>query len=158
MNRTGSMGSWVGPAVTRMRLPARSRPADSAANVASPTNSRAPRVITTCTVAPDCVNRRRRYAALYAATPPVTPRSTRRPASGERPEVLLDADTLGPLEDDLAFGDLLQGDRQRLVLQPARLDERRHELSAALAELAVVGVDLAGPFRGEDDERVLRVH
>src|SRR5205823_2451069 len=86
--------------------------------------------------------------------PPVTPSSTRRPASGD----LLDADTLGPLEDDLAFGDLLQGDRQRLVLQPARLYERRHELSAALAELAVVRVDLAGPLRGEDDERVLRVH
>src|SRR2546423_4833471 len=93
-------------------------------------------------------------AALYAAIPPVTPRRTRLPDSVD----LLDADTLGPLEDDLALGDLLQRDRQRLVLQAAGLDERRHELAAALAELAVVGVDLARPLRREDDQGVLRVH
>src|SRR5256714_14358965 len=86
--------------------------------------------------------------------PPVTPSRTRLPDNAD----LLDAGTLGPLEDDLALGDLLQRDRQRLVLQATRLNERRDELAAALAELAVVRVDLAGPLGGEDDERVLRVH
>src|SRR5438270_2678225 len=86
--------------------------------------------------------------------PPVTPSRTRLPASG----LLLDSDTFGPLEDDLAVGDLLQRDRERLVLQAAALHERRDELAPALAELAVVRVDLAGPLGGEDDQCVLRVH
>src|SRR5580704_3930150 len=45
----------------------------SAANVSGVTNSRAPRVITTCTLKSSCCNRRTSSAALYAATPPVTP-------------------------------------------------------------------------------------
>src|SRR5262244_3901804 len=45
----------------------------SAANVSGVTNSRAPRVITTCTLNPSCWRRRTSSAALYAATPPVTP-------------------------------------------------------------------------------------
>src|SRR5205085_6525423 len=127
---------------------------DSAANVASPTNFVAPRVITICTSAPAWRSLLVRMAALYAAMPPVTPRRTRLPDTGD----LFDADTLGPLEDDLALGDLLQRDRQRLVLQAAGLDERRDELAAALAELAVIRVDLARSLRREDDERVLGVH
>src|SRR5437588_5284295 len=127
---------------------------ESAANVASPTNLVAPAVITTCTSAPAWRSLLVRMAALYAAIPPVTPRRTRLPDSGD----LLDADTLGPLEDDLALGDLLHRDRQRLVLQSARLDERRHELAAALAELAVVRVDLARPLRRQDHQRVLGIH
>src|SRR5207245_8246577 len=109
-------------------------------------------VITTWTEAPSCVSKRVSEQALYAAMPPVTPSSTRRPASG-----LLDANSLRPLGVDVAIGDLLQGDRQRLVLQAAGLDERRHELAAALSELAVVGVDLTGALGGEDDQGVLRV-
>src|SRR5882762_5192777 len=45
----------------------------SDANVSGVTNSRAPRVITTSTVNPSCCRRRTSSAALYAATPPVTP-------------------------------------------------------------------------------------
>src|SRR2546423_1857654 len=86
--------------------------------------------------------------------PPVTPSRTCLPASGD----LLDTDTLGSLEGDLALGDLLQGDGQWLGLQPARLDERWNELPPTLAELAVVRVDLAGPLRRQDDQGGLGVH
>src|SRR5882762_2080162 len=44
-----------------------------AAKVSGVMNSRAPRVITTSTVNPSCCRRRTSSAALYAATPPVTP-------------------------------------------------------------------------------------
>src|SRR5436853_7898927 len=84
--------------------------------------------------------------------PPVTPRRTRRPASG-----LLDANSVRTFGADVALGDLLEGDRQSLVAETAGLDERRNELAAALAELVVIGVDLASAFRGDDHERVLRV-
>src|SRR5215475_6148057 len=49
----------------------------SAANVRGVTNSRAARVITTCTVCPASCRRRTSSADLYAATPPVTPRVMR---------------------------------------------------------------------------------
>src|SRR4029079_11347060 len=65
-------------------------------------------------------------------------------------------DLLGAFVGDLAFGDLLEGDRQRLVAQP-RLDERRHEVATAFAELAVVRVDLPRALRGYDHEGVLGV-
>src|SRR3954469_7254560 len=84
--------------------------------------------------------------------PPVTPRRTRRPASK-----LLDANSVGTFGTDVALGDLLEGDRERLFAKAAGLDERRHELSAAFAELVVIGVDLARALRGDDHERVLRV-
>src|SRR5690242_9543618 len=44
-----------------------------AAKVSGVTNSRAAVVITTCTLCPSCWRRRTSSAALYAATPPVTP-------------------------------------------------------------------------------------
>src|SRR5437764_14460138 len=103
--------------------------------------------MTTWTVAPAPVSRRVRWPALYAAMPPVTPRSTRRPASG-----LLDASSIRPFCADRALRDLLERDGQRLVPQTSGLDERRHELSAALAELVVIGVDLASALRGDDHE------
>jgi len=86
--------------------------------------------------------------------PPVTPRRTRRPAS-EDP--LLDANPFRSLEGDLPLGDLLQGHRQGLVGEATGLHQRRNELAAALAQLAVVGVDLPGPLGGQDDQRVLGI-
>src|SRR5579871_5787634 len=57
---------------------------------------------------------------------------------------------------ELALGDLLEGHRQEVLR--ARLDQRRREaLEAALAELVVVVVDLAGALGGGDHERVLAV-
>src|ERR671931_2444138 len=94
--------------------------------------------------------------------PPVTPSNTWRPARG--PDVpaspgamgvLLRGCGLETLEGDLAFGDLSQGDGQWLGAEA--LDQRRHELAAALAELAVVRVDLPGPLGGQDDQRVARI-
>src|SRR4051794_13670764 len=110
--------------------------------------------------------------------PPVTPSSTLRPASdpsafgsitalpgnrrrtGSSVAGLLDAflQALGALVPDLALGDLLERDRERLVAQARRLDERRHELAAAFAELRVVRVDLAGPLGGQRHEAELGVH
>jgi hypothetical protein len=53
--------------------------------------------------------------ALYAAMPPQTPSRMRRPA---RPATSVDLDDLlGAFVGDLALGDLLEGDRQRLVAQ-----------------------------------------
>src|SRR3954465_7344160 len=111
-------------------------------------------VSTTVTSAPSARSARAREAALEGAVPPQTPSNTRRPARAAT-SVDLD-DLLGALVGDLALGDLLEGDRQRLVAQTG-LDERRHELAAAFAELAVVRVDLSRALRGHDHERVLRV-
>src|ERR687891_2436235 len=55
----------------------------SAENVASPTNRVAPRVITGTTWAPRSTRRRQTSMALYAAMPPDTPRTMRRPSSME---------------------------------------------------------------------------
>src|SRR5204862_1521966 len=57
---------------------------------------------------------------------------------------------------DLALGDFLEGHGQ--VVLGARLDERRQLVEGALAQLVVVVVDLPGALRGDDDERVARVH
>src|SRR5690606_32191724 len=142
--------------------------------VAAPTNSRAPAVMTTSTVAPAVTRPRATSAALYAAMPPETPRTTRRPVStalesstGRSGLVALDlalheVERVLPLElgglgrHDLALGDLLEGDRQRLVR--VGHDQRRDVLAEALAELAVVLVDLAGALGGEVDEVELGVH
>src|SRR5213593_1078315 len=85
--------------------------------------------------------------------PPVTPSRTRRPASG-----LLDPNPFGALGLDLPLGDLLQGDREWLVLEAAPLDERGNELAPALAELVVIGVDLSSPPGGQNDQRVFGVY
>src|SRR3990170_4118789 len=110
--------------------------------------------------------------------PPETPSSTRRPVSAEDPLAstcptsavrarslrlrrpageLVGDDPFGTLRLDLALGDLLEGDGERLVLQ-AGLDQRRDELGPALAELVVVRVDLSRAPGGEDHQRVLGVH
>src|SRR6266508_6662259 len=85
--------------------------------------------------------------------PPETPSSTRRPASGS----LLGVGLLGSLVVDLPFGDLLEGDRERLVGE-AGLDERRYEFPAPLTELVVVGVDLSRALGRQDHEGVLRIN
>ena len=57
---------------------------------------------------------------------------------------------------DLARGDLLEGDLQ--VVLRARLDHRRRVLvERALAEVVVVGVDLAGALGGHEHARVVGV-
>src|SRR5437764_15414230 len=58
---------------------------------------------------------------------------------------------------DLALRDLFE--RHREVVLRARLDERGQELvERAFAKLVVVVVDLPGPLRRHDHERVARVH
>src|SRR5215475_12442277 len=52
--------------------------------------------------------------------------------------------------------DLTQRDRQRLFVD-MRLDERSDVLEQALAELAVIGVDLPGTLRRVDHKAVFRV-
>src|SRR3954454_19071124 len=93
----------------------------------------------TRTSAPWSRSRRTRMHALYAAIPPVTPRSTRRPLrtlgavdanvrtpitgrGGGHVGELLDAGRVRSLGLDLALGDLHERDRQRLARQ-ARPDQ-----------------------------------
>jgi hypothetical protein len=64
---------------------------------------------------------------------------------------------LGLLDLQHALAGLAQCDRQRLLLH-AGLNERADVLKQALAELRVVGVNLAGPLRGKDDQPVLAVN
>src|SRR6478672_378248 len=111
-------------------------------------------VRTAVTSIPASDSRRARSADLYAAMPPVTPSNTRRPCDSGT-SVDLD-DLLGTLVVDLALGDLLEGDRERLVAEPG-LNERRHELASPLAELVVVRVDLTCALRRQDHQRVLGV-
>src|SRR5918992_138452 len=125
----------------------------SAANVSGPMNRVAASVRTTDTSAPAALSKRATSAALYAAIPPETPSTTRRPASGS----LLGLGLLGSLVVDLPFGDLLERDRERLVRE-AGFHERGHELTPALAELVVVRVDLSRPLGGHDHQGVLRIH
>src|SRR6266852_209340 len=112
----------------------------SAANVSGVTNSRAPRVITTCTLNPSCCKRRTSSAALYAATPPVTP-SVIRIAAFRGPLLpplipfLVDVDRsrLGEVVLDQAVLQLFAGDPRGL--QGSRVfDQRRrarHDLPRA---------------------------
>src|SRR3989442_7100798 len=93
-------------------------------------------VRTAVTSIPASDSRRARSADLYAAMPPVTPSNTRRPC-GSGTSVDLD-DLLGALVVDLALGDLLEGDRERLVTE-AGLHERRGELHSAPPQPVVVG-------------------
>ncbi len=53
--------------------------------------------------------------------------------------------------------DLTQCDRQRLLLRAGRLHQRSDVLQQALAQLRVVGVDLAGPLGRVDHQAVLGV-
>src|SRR5688500_12939772 len=72
-------------------------------------------------------------------------------------DLLLDP-VRSPLVGDLAFGYLLERDRQRLrsALAPER-DLRRGVLGHALSELGEIGGDLPAALGGEQDERVLGV-
>ena len=56
----------------------------------------------------------------------------------------------------LAFVDLAQRDRERLLLNRG-LDQRADVIEQTLAELGVVGVDLAGALGCEQDQLVLGV-
>ena len=130
---------------------------DSAAQVAAPTKRSADPVGTTRTAWPLSVSRRSSSAALYAAMPPLTPRTTRgRRQTGDvcpvrRPFRLVDR-----LGAEQALVDLAERDGQRLLVDVG-LDERADVLQQALAELGVVGVDLASALGGVDDEAVLGV-
>src|SRR5580658_8207873 len=84
-------------------------------------------------------------SALYAAIPPLTPRSTR-------------ATPLLPVvELQLALGDFLEGDRE--VVLRTRVDHRWRELvERPLTEIVVIRVDLTGALGGHDHARVVGVH
>src|SRR5204862_7704457 len=130
----------------------------SASNVVRPTNSSAPCVNTGMTYAPASTSRRHTSTALYAAIPPETPRTIRRPSRIGLPRApLFGGVFLGVVgaglrldRDDLACGDLFERDRQRLAGHRRHL--RRDDGPEALAELAEVGVDLPSPFRTQCDE------
>src|SRR4051795_7528573 len=62
---------------------------------------------------------------------------------------------VGGLGREKAGVDLAHRDRERLLLRSG-LDQRADVLEQALAELAVVGVDLTGALGREDHQRVLR--
>src|SRR3954470_1317119 len=156
---------------------------ESASKVAAPTKCSAPGVGTTRTSWPASVNSRSSRAALYAATPPLTPSTMRLTASilpvrertrqrlpgalpnrgwarpGSRPERARGGkdgvlSVLAGGVGEQALVDLAQRDRQRLLLR-GRVDERADVLEQALGELAVVGVDLPRALGGEDHQAVL---
>src|ERR1700712_3861531 len=58
---------------------------------------------------------------------------------------------------ELVFVDLVQGDRQGLVVDAGVHQGAAVVEQAAFVEVSVVVVDLAGALRGEDHERVLGV-
>src|SRR4051794_13518843 len=153
---------------------------DSASKVAAPTKCRAPGVGTTRTSCPASVNARSTKAALYAATPPLTPstieltclilptrRRTRQLLPGASSENTPCPPPLASSRRDPAWGlvlaggvgqqalvDLAQGDGEGLLLRGG-IDQRADVLQQALGELAVVGVDLPRALGGEDDQPVL---
>src|SRR4051794_3808908 len=87
--------------------------------------------------------------------PPLTPRITLGSDAWAPPVMSAGSDLrLELLETEQGVIDLAQRHRQRLLLHVGR-DEWPDVLEQALAELAVVGVDLAGALGGVDDERVL---
>src|SRR5262249_28317089 len=117
---------------------------DSASKVAAPTNRSAASVGTTVTWWPASASSRTSSAALYAAMPPATPSSTSATRSA-----------FGGLAGQQAVVDLPEGDGQRLLLRRG-LHQGADVLQQPLAELAVVGVDLARTLGGIDDQTVLR--
>src|SRR5215471_4250080 len=79
--------------------------------------------------------------------PPVTPRRTRRGMAA----------ALGLVRVlDLALSSLFEGHRQ--VVLRAGLDEGWKLVEGAFTELVVVVVDLPGTLRGDDHQRIARVH
>src|ERR1700675_1408384 len=110
------------------------------------------------------MSRRQISTALYAAMPPETPSTTRRPASAGIGALLgglcVDlVDGLGFRCDlrvvDLVGCDLLEADRQGLARD--RRDLGRHRLTEAPSEMVELRVDVTGPARGDRDEAELRV-
>src|SRR6056300_343672 len=100
--------------------------------------------------------------------PPLTPRTTLRPASmtgsagvvvgesltdGERELLSNLLDRLRP--HDLVGVDLLEGEAERLASGGG--DLRRNHVTEAITELVEVGVDVPGPAGGQGDERELGV-
>src|SRR3954468_17038724 len=145
---------------------------DSASKVAAPTKCNAPGVGTTRTSCPASVNARSTKAALYAATPPLTPstieltclilptrRRTRQLLPGASSSVQVAP--FGAAGSVLAGGvgqqalvDLAQRDREGLLLGSG-VDQGADVLQQALGQLAVVRVDLPRALGGEDDQAVL---
>src|SRR5262245_54035448 len=126
-------------------------------------NRSAPFVMTGITWAPASTSRRHTSMALYAAIPPLTPRTTRRPASAVTTSLARfvrrvgletefgDVGLLGHRDgNDLVGGDLLEADRQRLPGD--RRDLGRHDGPEAVAQVTEVRVDLAGSPRRQGDE------
>ena len=107
----------------------------SAEKVVVPTKCNAPSVRTGETWAPPSTKRRQTSIALYAAIPPVTPRTMRRPWNAVMRQEWIGANADGSLGlglaggfcglgvshgldahwHDLVGGDLLEGDRERLA-------------------------------------------
>src|SRR4051794_39734461 len=145
---------------------------DSASKVAAPTKCRAPGVGTTRTSCPASVNARSTKAALYAATPPLTPSTIELtslilPTRGRTRQFLPGASSsvqvapFGAAGSVLAGGvgqqalvDLAQRDREGLLLGSG-VDQGADVLQQALGQLAVVRVDLPRALGGEDDQAVL---
>ena len=146
---------------------------DSAAQVAAPTNCRAAAVGTTVTSWPASVRPQQDLAGLVGGDAAGRRRGRRaglasRVGSAGSVEASISrrrgrrrarraASTARRRSRSRSAGvDLAQGDRQRLLLHVG-LDQRADVLEQALAELGVVGVDLAGPLGGVDDQGVLGV-
>src|ERR1700722_6595269 len=134
---------------------------DSASHVGAPTKRSASCVGITRTLWPLSLKRRSSSHALYAAMPAPTPRMTRAMAYSGLPCVVADVtgalSALGLLGLQPALAGLTKPDRQRLLLH-AGLHQRPDVLKQALAELRVVGGDLARPLRGQDPQPVLAVN
>src|SRR5215468_3160655 len=141
--------TW-GTSATSLHTSAATGSPDSAAQVGSPTKRSASGVGMTLTRWPASLSSRSSSQALYAAIPAPTPRMTR--AIGG-PGLL----GLGLLHLEQPLAGLAQRDRQRLLLD-AGLDQRADILEQPLAELRVVGVDLARPLRRHDHQLVLAVN
>src|SRR5918994_5329632 len=99
--------------------------------------------------------------------PPPTPRTTRLPLRAVAGAVAGGSCATTTARSDLGLGvdllrgqhagvDLAHGDRQRLLVDVG-LDQGSDVLQEPLAELGVVGVDLAGALGRVDDQAVLGV-
>src|SRR3954469_16502723 len=127
-----------------------------ASRVGLPTKRSAAGVATTETSWPARTRRRTRATALYAAIPPVIPTTTRRRSPSL--DVIPAASGSESLDDELVLVDLAERHGERLVVD-RRVDERPDVVEqAALVQVGVVVVDLAGTLGREKEERVLGVH
>src|SRR5688572_2390929 len=130
-----------------------------ASSVGRPTKRSAASVATTWTSWPASTRARTTPTALYAAIPPAMPTTTvRRPSS---PFVIAEAEVRSAAErlhDELVLVDLVEGDRERLVVDGG-VDQRADVVEQRpLVEVGVVVVDLTRALRGEDDQGVLGLH